>query len=232
MATTRRMAGVLGAALLTAALGLTPGTANAAEEFTYQPLWPFASQADAGTWLREGGPAGHAPWHADPSATALSFTRDYLGFTEIDRVTDVTEHADEAWVDVGYVLPNDRPTTAATIHLARYGAAPDAPWEVVGSRDDVLTLTAPPYGSPVSQAIDAGGAITGVDESLRLRVHQNGPEQMLGEHCCVAAGGEAAPWSATVNFIPPQPGTVTLVVWTGGHVAEVEKFAVTGLLAS
>lgn len=226
------MAGVLSALVLTTTGALIPGTATAAEEFAYQPLWPFASQADADAWLRDGAGAGHAPWHADPSVTAVSFTRDYLGFAEIDRVTSVTEHADEAWVGVGYVLPNGRPTTAATIHLARFGAAPDAPWEVVGSRDDVLTLTAPPYGSPVADVIDAGGSITGVDESLHLRVHQNGAEQMLGEHCCVAAGGDAAPWTATVSTSPPQPGALTLVVWTGGHVAEVEKFAVTGLQAA
>lgn len=227
----RRVAGVLSALVLTGALMTT--TASAAEPFAYQPLWPFSSQAEADTWLHEGAPAGHEPWHADPSATALSFTRDYLGFTAIDRVTSVTEHADEAWIGVGYVLPNHRPTTAATIHLARFGAGPDAPWEVVGSRDDVLTLTAPPYGSPVATVIDAGGAITGVDESLHLRVHQNSPEQVLGEHCCVAAGGDGAPWSARVGTAPPpRPGALTLVVWTGGHVAEVEKFAVTGLRAS
>jgi hypothetical protein len=54
---------------------------------------------------------------------------------------------------------------------------------------------------------------------------------VLGDYCCVPAGGESRPWSATFSISPPQPGALTLVVWTGGHVAKVEKFTVTGLRA-
>jgi hypothetical protein len=79
--------------------------------------------------------------------------------------------------------------------------------------------------------IEAGGTITGVDESLHLRVRQSTQENVLGDYCCVPAGGESRPWSATFSTSPPQPGALTLVVWTGGHVAKVEEFAVTGLRA-
>lgn len=194
-------------------------------EFGYQPLWPFASAVEA--------ESAAAAWHADPAATALAFTRDFLGFNEIDRVTAVTEEADEAWVAVGYLLPDDRPTAASTIHLARFGTAADAPWEVVGTRNDVLTLETPAYGSVVDAAvIEAGGRITGIDESLRLQVRRSGHPGVLGEHCCLPAGGEDQPWSAQVRLTEPNhPGTLTLVVSTGGHVAEVERFAVTGLRA-
>jgi hypothetical protein len=199
--------------------------------FTYQPLWPFASQDEADRWLRDGAITGSAPWHADPETTALLFAKDYLGFAGIDRTTTVTEHVDEAWVGVGYALPSGESTTAATIHLARFGTAPNAPWEVVGSLDDALTLPTPRYGSTAGTVIEAGGTITGVDESLHLQVRQNTQEKVLGDYCCVSAGGESQPWSATLGTSPPQPGALTLVVWTGGHVAEVEKFAVTGLRA-
>ncbi|WP_235654179.1 hypothetical protein [Mycolicibacterium houstonense] len=203
-------------------------TAPTPEGFAYQPLWPFASRGEADRWLREGTAA--EPWHADPKATALLFAQDYLGFKEINRTTTVTEHADEAWVGVGYALPTDVLTTAATIHLARFGTDPNSPWEVVGSRDDVLTLSTPQYASAAAAVIEAGGTITGVDESLHLQARQSTQENPLGDYCCVSAGGEAEPWSATLQISPPpQPGALTLVVWTGGHVAEVEKFAVTGL---
>ncbi|MGU3501734.1 hypothetical protein [Mycobacterium sp. C31M] len=220
---------ILGAVLVVGGGQLaTPAPADpvdnpVSETFPYLPLWPFASEAEA--------MSANTAWHRDPQETALHFARDYLGFAEIDRTTTVTEHVDEAWVGVGYASPNGDSHTAATIHLARFGTAPDAPWEVVGSLDDDLALTSPPYGSTAGSVIDAGGTITGVDESLHLQVHQGTGGEVLGEFCCVPAGGEAQPWSARVATSPPQPGALTVVVWTGGHVAEVERFAVTGLRA-
>ncbi len=190
--------------------------------FGYQPLWPFADQQEADQ--------STADWHADPGATALAFTRDFLDFNEIDRIAGATEDDDEAWVDVGYRLPDDRVSTAATIHLARFGPAADAPWEVVGTRDEVLTLQAPPYGSLVRDTVEAGGRITGIDESLHLQIRQSGQDRALGDYCCLPAGGQDQPWSAQVSMTrAPRPGTVTVVVSTGGHIAEVERFAVTGL---
>ncbi|WP_317160487.1 hypothetical protein [[Mycobacterium] appelbergii] len=201
--------------------------------FSYLPLWPFGSQEEADRWSHGGAEQGHSPWHADAAATALFFSQNYLGFAEIDRTTGVTEEDGEAWVGVGHLLPNGKPRTAATIHLARFGADPGAPWEVVGTRDDVLTLEEPAYGATVGPTIATGGTITGVDESLQLRVHQLGHEGALAEHCCTAAGGQARPWSVPITMTtPPQPGALTLVVWTGGHVADVELFAVTGLRAA
>ncbi len=219
-----RIRGLLSAALCTltvAACTAAPATPPA-EDFAYQPLWPFTSQQDA-----DGAAAGR---HRDAGATALAFTREFLGFNDIDRIVDVTERDGEAWVAVGYQLPDDRTTTAAEVHLARFGSGPDAPWEVVGTRDEVLTLESPPYGSAAGDVIAAGGRITGVDESLHLQVRQVGRDGPLGEFCCLPAGGENQPWSARVTLTEPaRPGTLTVVVSTGGHVAEVERFAVTGL---
>lgn len=61
-------------------------------------------------------------------------------------------------------------------------------------------------------------------------MRQVGRDGPLGEYCCLPAGGDNQPWSAQVTLTEPvQPGTLTVVVSTGGHVAEVERFAVTGL---
>lgn len=239
---TRVLTALILGTTLTAVAGLSPPPALAdpadttaaprADGFTYQPLWPFASQDDADRWLRDGAAAGDSPWHADAATTARLFTQNYLGFSEIDQTTTVTEHVNEAWVGVGYALPSGEPTTAATIHLARFGTDPDAPWEVVGSLDDTLTLSTPPYASTVGTVIEAGGTITGVDENLHLRLRQSTEENALADYCCVPAGGQSQPWSATFNTSPPQPGALTLVVWTGGHTAPVETFAITGLRAA
>lgn len=239
MRRTRALTALIMGATLTIAGGLSAPlvpadpvdttTAPRDKGFTYQPLWPFDSQDDADRWLRDGAAAGDSPWHADAATTARLFTQDYLGFSEIDQTTTVTEHVDEAWVDVGYASPNGEPTTAATIHLARFGTAPDAPWEVVGSLDNTLTLSTPSYGSTVGTVIEAGGIITGVDENLHLQLRQGSEKNALADYCCVPAGGQSQPWSATFNTSPPRPGALTLVVWTGGHSAPVERFAITGL---
>lgn len=227
---TRRVTAALVAVVLSAALGAVACGPAPAESFPYQPLWPFASQHEADRWQRDGGDR----WHADPEATALAFTRDFLGFTGLDRTTSVTEHVREAWVGVGYALPNGESSTAALVHLARFGTGPEAPWEVVGTIDDTLTLTSPAYGSAVTPMLEAGGTITGVDESLHVQVLPNTSDLVVGEYCCTAAGGQDHPWSVPVPVDTSQlagtsPTAVTVVVWTGGHVAEVEAFAVTGL---
>jgi hypothetical protein len=51
-------------------------------------LWPFSSEDEARTW-QEGYQADSLPssFHLDVEMTALPVTREYLGFTDIDRVT-------------------------------------------------------------------------------------------------------------------------------------------------
>lgn len=204
-------------------------TAISSGTFVYQPLWPFATQQDADRWLREDAAQGVAPWHADPVATALGFTRDYLGFTEMTHAALLSQQADEAFVEVGH-LGGDRPLIAAVVHLVRFGPSPNAPWEVVGTEDDPLTLEQPKYGSPVGATFVAGGRITGVDEAIHVEAHVLGAPTLVGESCCQMAGGEDSPWSAPVAISGvPSGALVTLVARTGGHFAEVERFAVSGV---
>lgn len=206
------------------------GGSDTAYTFEYLPLWPFAAQADADRWLAEDRPAGIDLWHADPRATALKFSREFLDFTDLDRTTTVTEQAREAWVGVGQANPNGEPVTVANLHLARLGPDAEAPWEVVGTEDTYLTIERPPYGSPVQPVTEVGGRISGVDESLRVQARQQSAG-LVGEFCCVPAGGEQEPWSATLSIAATPPGAVTVVVSTGGHYAQIERFAITGLRA-
>ena len=200
-----------------------------AQPFTYQPLWPFASVTEAAAWQRAYRDGGQQPWHLDADETALSFTTGFLGFTEIDRVVARSINGGEAWISVGYQSGEGPASVAAEIHLVRIGQGDDAPWEVVGTRDSTLTLDRPRYGAKVTTPITVGGRITGVDESIRIDVRQSGTEERLGSSCCVPGGGEKQAWSVRVTFRGAEDGAVTVVASTGGHVQDVERFAITGV---
>ena len=200
-----------------------------AQPFRYQPLWPFASVAEAAAWQRAYRDGGQQPWHLDADETALSFTNGFLGFSEIDQVVNRSIKGDEAWISVGYQSSEGPASVAAVLHLVRIGQGDDAPWEVVGTQDSTLTLDRPRYGAKVTSPITVGGRITGVDESIRIDVRQSGAEQRLGSSCCVPGGGEKQAWSVRVTFRGGEDGAVTVVASTGGHVQDVERFAITGV---
>jgi hypothetical protein len=199
--------------------------------FAFQPLWPFAGTADAAVWQRAYRTGGHQPWHLDPAATALAFARDHLGYTELDRTTSRTVAGSQAWIGVGAERPDGSTSTAAVVHLARIGAGADAPWEVVGTRDTTLSLTTPAYGSTVSSPVVVGGRITGVDESLAVQVRSR-QGKLLGRSAGLPAGGDRTPWSTQLAFSAPAGTVLTIAVSTGGHVAAVERFAVTAARAT
>ncbi|MGI5478929.1 hypothetical protein [Streptomyces lavendofoliae] len=193
-----------------------------------QPIWPFTTLGQAQAWQRDHRAGGHQPWHLDPEQTALSFTRGYLGFGEIDRVTSRSIGAARARVGVGLSGSEDS-GTAAVVHLARYGTGRDAPWVVVGTDDTDFTLTRPGYGSVVRSPMTVGGRMSGVDESIRVQVRQPSSAAPLGESCCTPAGGHRQPWSSTVTFKGAKDAVLTVVAMTGGHIAEVERFTVTAV---
>ena len=199
--------------------------------FTRPPLWPFRTAAEVEEWQAAHATNGSQPWHLDAEDTASLFTTQFLGFTEVDRVLGSTVDGDDAHVTVGYSLDQEGGglATAAVIHLRRFGSGPEAPWEVVGTQDSDLTLTTPAYGSSATSPLTVGGLISGVDESLRVQVRQPSSPAPLGEACCDPAGGEAMPWQSTVTFSGATDPALTVVVSTGGHVQDVERFAITAL---
>jgi len=195
-----------------------------------QLLWPFANDSEAAAWQRGYREGGHQPWHLDAGETAQSFTQGYLGYTTIDQITTTTINGTDARVGVGYKLPDGRMSTAAVIHLVKVGSGQDAPWEVVGT-DDVatLTLTTPGYGSTVTSPVTVGGRITGVDESLRVQVLRLSEPKAIGQAGGIPAGGQNTAWTATVSFSAPADSVLTIAVSTGGHINDVERFAITGV---
>jgi hypothetical protein len=198
----------------------------------YLPLWPFGTAAEAELWQRSHRAGGHQPWHTSAEQTALSFTAGYLGFAGVDRVTSQVIRGDDALVAVGYAATGGRRSTAAVIHLIRYGRGPDAPWEVVGTRDTTLRLTSPSYAATVSSPVRVGGRITGVDENIHVWIRQASAGRPLGETCCLPAGGTNTPWSTTVRLRYATGPVLTIVAATGGHLTGVDRFAVTGVRLS
>lgn len=202
----------------------TPGQAAPAAA---QWLWPFAGEGEVRAWQQAFRDGGHQPWHVDPAATAVGFAG-YLGYTGIDRALRSTVDGDDAHVIVGFRLPDGSPHAAADVHLVKVGAGPDAAWEVVGTRDTTLTLTRPGYGATVASPMTVGGRITGVDERVVVTLHTRAGD-LPAPPASVAAGGQQTPWSVPVT-VHAAPGTVVIVAAaTGGHVAAVERFAVTAV---
>ena len=127
----------------------------------------------------------------------------------------------------GWTRPGWAPLPSCTWPAC--GAGGDSPSEF-GARDGTLSITAPGYGAAVSSPLTVGGRITGVDEALRVAVI-DGNGRTLGRVSGVPAGGGNTPWSVAVGFARPAGGVLTVVVSTGGHVAEVERFAITAVRA-
>lgn len=190
-------------------------------------LWPFADRAAAAVWQKQFRSGGAQPWHLDSADTALGFVQGYLRFPNVDRVTSKEVTGAQAWIGVGFRLPNGKDTTAAVLHLTRYGTEEDSPWGVVGTRDTTLVVSAPAYGAQASWPLTVRGTISGVDESLRVRVL--GPAGVVGETCCAPAGGDKSPWTVAVSKQGNANGPLAVVASTGGHVADVERFALTAV---
>ena len=185
------------------------------------PVWPFADGVAAA--------AGAASATGSPSVVALKFTTVHLGFTDDNLALGTTKSADgqQAWVSIGFHTEGTRTSTAAVVHLARWSG--NGPWEVVGTKDTTLTLTKPSYGAVAHSPLTVGGTITGVDESIRVAVHQASTNRPLGIACCTAAGGQATPWSTTVTYGSSKAAALTVVASTGGHLIEHERWAITAV---
>ena len=193
----------------------------------YLPLFPFASLADVRAWQASYQSGGHQPWHRSPDITATAFAA-FLGYRDVTEVAGSSVSRGDAHVAVGSKRPDGTISAAAVIHLVLFGSGRYAPWEVVGTSDTTFTLDHPGYGSAVRSAVTAGGTITGVDESIKVTVHTLSAQGPVGAYCCRAAGGTRSPWSARVSFHAAPGQVITIAAATGGHVAAVERFAVTG----
>jgi hypothetical protein len=215
----------------------TPGPASDTRELLL--LWPFNDAAQVQAWQAAYGVTDHQAWHLDAARTALNFASQYLGYSGMDQVISQVVSGRQArigvgWDDVGAETPGkevgevDR-HEAAVVHLIRYGAGENAPWVAVGTDDTLLTINSPAYGAAVTSPFGVGGLITGVDESLRIKVLATGSSTPLAQVGGLPAGGTRLPWSTRLTVTAPHGSVLTVAVSTGGHLRDVERFAVTAI---
>lgn len=196
------------------------------------PLYPFANLQEVASWQQAYRAGGSQPERLDSAQTALAFAH-FLGYTEIDQIVTSREDGQGAHVSVGFRNPDSgNLTTAAVVHLIRYGTGSDIPWEVVGTDDTDFSITNPAYGATVTSPMPVGGRISGVDESITVHVQQLHANGLLGQVCCIAGGGTDSPWSGTTAFANPTDPILIVSAKTGGHVRNVERFTVTAVKPS
>jgi len=197
--------------------------------YPYVGIWPFRTVVDVQSWQQSYRSTGSGSWHLNAGTTALDFTMDYLAFTEINAVIGTTTNGTGAHVAVGFHPTTSSSVTSAVVHLVHWGTGADAPWEVVGTDDTTFSLTQPAYGATASSPLHVGGAISGVDENIKVTVRQPSSSAAIGSFCCLPAGGTDTPWSATVAFAGATDPVLTVTAQTGGHVQAVERFTVNGV---
>ena len=190
----------------------------------YLPLFPFTSAAQVAQWKNSPSFSDYL----DPGRTALDFAL-YLSYPGIDHVVAVRSAPDGDHVSIGFTIPGAPPHTAAIIHLVRFGHGDAAPWEVVGTDDTTFTLTSPPYGSQPQTPLTVGGSITGVDESITVKAFVPGSGSLVADSCCHPAGGTNSPWTVQIPGPLHNRGILIIAASTGGHITQVERFAVTGV---
>lgn len=191
------------------------------------PLFPFQTDAEVAQWRG----SGSRPEFSDAGKTAVAFAQ-FLGYSEVNLVVTTASDAKGEHVTVGSVVPDtDRKISSAIVHLVRYDAQPNAPWEVVGTDDTDFALTTPAYGASVASPLPVGGRITGIDENIVVQVVQLHANGALGTSVGIPAGGENRPWSGTVTFSAPSDPILMVAASTGGHTRRVERFTVNGVRA-
>ena len=197
---------------------------------SYLPLFPFSSEQEVQTWQQSYVSGGHQPWHLDAGQSALAFTA-WLGFSGIDEVIGMRTDNLGAHVSVGFYVggPNNENVVSAIVHLVHWGMGSDAPWEVVGTDDTTFSLTRPAYGATVTSPVTVGGLITGVDENIKVQVRTSASSSVVGTFCCLPAGNANTPWTTPVSFTASPGSVLTIAAQTGGAVAAVERFTVTGV---
>jgi hypothetical protein len=66
-------------------------------------------------------------------------------------------------------------------------------------------------------------------QGVHLQVRDLSSPAAVGTYCCLATGGTNTRWSVPVSFSAPSAVVLTVAAQTGGHVAAVERFTVTGV---
>lgn len=169
-------------------------------------VWPYATRhlAAAG----EPGLLASKPYLCDPARTAQHFLSDYLGITGPLSVTHTGPLGAGIAVTLGRANPAGQLSTVTTVYLVRVASGREEPYVVVRADAPGLKLAADPLGPG-----RVSGGITGVDESILVRLLTAGTGRQVASGR-TQAGGQDAAWQAPVDYHRASAGSYAVVAQT------------------
>ena len=182
-------------------LTAVPVARDAATPAPAPAIWPFASAAQVSAWRAD--PSGK-PWATDARAVAAHFLSDYL---RLPGLTVGPGCASCLEIDV-----RTASTSAGTLHLVADSHASPVVYSVTGvDPPPGLSVTRPVSGQRVGTPVQVGGGITGVDESILVRLLSQAGKA-LGQTSAPAGSGR--PWTASLPWSDRSWYTGALVLTT------------------
>jgi hypothetical protein len=182
------------------------------------PVWPFTTDAQAAGWKAD---PGSRTWAADPVKVVAHLMADYLKLPgqATARINNDTG------VAVVEVSAGGRPVSQ--VRLERVGRAPDGPWSVTAAFSGDITVSRPKSGDEVTPPLDVQGAVTGVDESVQVRLMT---DVVLAEGH--APAGNVMPWSQPLRWTSTSWSVAALVTNTYDGKGDLHAVTVTAVRRS
>jgi hypothetical protein len=151
-------------------------------------IWPFTTQVEAAAWQST------RPYADNGLEVGRHFVSDYLGLTGVN-VSQSCVSCGVLGLDV-----NGKPVgqiTLATVGVGFASGHGTHVFSVVGVGGTDLTVTSPKAGAAISSPATVTGRVTGVDESVLLRLLTAGGDELATTS---APAGSAVPWSGTLTW--------------------------------
>lgn len=180
------------------------------------PVWPFTSDTQAADW--EAHP-GSRSWAADPVQVTQHLMDDYLG------LPGKATRRINSDVDVAIVVVSAADRPVSQVHLERVGRDSSGPWSVTAASSDDLAVTQPSSGDEVSSPVHAAGTVSGVDQSVHLRLISDG---LLAE--AYAPAGNVRPWTQSLSWTRTDWSVAALAAATFNGKGDLSAVTITPVL--
>ncbi|MBK5308259.1 MAG: hypothetical protein JJD92_16370 [Frankiaceae bacterium] len=182
------------------------------------PVWPFTTNAQASEWLSR---PGSRSWAADPVKVVAHLMSDYLKLPG-QATRRINDDADVAIVEVS---AGGRPVSQ--VRLERVGQRPAGPWSVTAAFAEDLIVSRPKDGEDVTSPLQTSGTVTGVDESVHVRLMT---DALLDEGH--APAGNVIPWSQPLRWSKSDWSIAAVVASTYDGKGDLHAVTITAVRRS
>jgi hypothetical protein len=179
------------------------------------PVWPFTTDAQAAAWERT---PGSRTWAADPVQVVTHLMSDYLKLPG-QATRRVDSDPDAAIVEVSAA---GRPVSQ--VRLVKVGRDANGPWSVTGASSDNLSVTQPNDGDEVSSPLAVAGRVSGVDQSVHLRLMTTA---VLAE--AFAPAGMDLPWTQSLTWTESEWSVAALAANTFNGKGDLSAVTITAV---